>query len=128
MIQEATTLPNLRILIGCREFDRQNDPRIRRLTEGNSLTSGSPASTSSITVTPLEEADVREIVNQLGIDATSLSDEQTDLLSIALHLRLFREIVELGDDREEESYFGFESLKELYDRYWNEKRRAIELL
>jgi len=125
IVQEVATLPNVRILIGCREYDRQNDPRIRRLTQGDSLSSSSSVSSDSISVTSLSETDVRDIVDQIGVDPASLNDDQIDLLSIPLYLRLFREIIGLEGDREKPLDFGFESLKDLYDRYWTEKRRVV---
>lgn len=125
IVQEAAALPNLRILIGCREYDRQNDSRIRRLTQGGSIGLSSAISTDSITISTLSESGVRDIVDQIGVDAASLNDDQIGLLSVPLHLRLFREIIELRSEQVNPAGFDFTSLKELYDQYWDEKRRVV---
>ena len=114
MLREAKDLPNLRVLAACRKFDLDNDPRIRQL-----ISAGGIAEEVSL---PEFDADtVKGLVVNLGIEPDSLSAKQIELLSLPVHLRLLAEVSPSRTD----TVLRFQSAKELYDAYWDEKKRVL---
>ena len=115
MLREAKRLSNLRVLVACRKFDVDNDPRIRGLI-------GTDGIAQEVTLAEFDEATVREVVANLGIESDRLSHKQIKLLSLPVHLRLLAALpsIETG------APLGFQTAKELYDAFWDEKKRVLK--
>jgi hypothetical protein len=126
LIREAERRPDVRVLIGCRSFDLRNDSRLRRLTRDRSddASNTSPRS-QKFSIPELDEEDIREAVQRMGVDPGSLGEEQISLLAVPLHLKLFGEILEMTESEGSALEFTFSTLKDLYDEYWDQKRRVI---
>src|SRR5262249_28588644 len=114
MLRQAQAHPHMCLLLACRTFDLNNDPRLRKLTGNNGLV-------HAVTIHRLAHATVRESVAALGLDAQRLSSKQLDLLSIPLHLSLLAEIA--ADQTVD--VLNFSTAKELYDCYWERKQGVI---
>ena len=111
LLEEAGSYPNLRLLLACRSFDLERDPRLRALVTDE-------GQVERIALQPLEEETVRLAVTTAGLDATSLNAAQIEILSTPLHLHLLLESA--NSDRME-----FTSARDLYDAYWEHKSVAV---
>ena len=114
MLNQANHHPNMRVLVACRKFDVDNDPRIRELISANGIAQEVP-------LAEFDEATVREVVAKLGIESARLNPKQIELLSLPVHLRLLAEVSSGKND----APLGFQTAKELYDAFWEEKKRAL---
>lgn len=101
----------IHLVTACREFDFQNDNRIRRLL---------PPNESPVTISLLSNAEVKSVVVVSGGDPGRLSAKQLELLRLPQNLALF---VESGLPIEQQPAFVTE--KELLDAYWDCKRREV---
>ena len=115
IVRQAQAHPNMRILLACRQFDLDNDHRLRRLTDADGVA-------EAVVVERLTHETVRDVVTRFGLDANSLNSKQLDLLSIPLHLKL---LSKLAAD-EEIRALNFEKAQDLYERFWEYKQRVIE--
>ena len=115
LLGEARAHPNMRVLLACRKFDLGNDPKLRRLVGENGVAEEVPLSLFA-------EDTVRQVVQRLGLDAQRLTGKQLDLLSIPLHLALLAELVEGGEG----GTLDLDTARELYDRFWERKRRLVQ--
>jgi hypothetical protein len=115
MIREARAHPKLRVLLVCRTFDLENDPRLRELSRQDG------PGTRRITVGPFDEAAVKDVLVHLGIDPSRLDTRQLDLLRLPLHLALLAGVIagETGKG------LTFATAKDLYDAYWLRKRTDL---
>lgn len=111
IIKQALSYPNLRVVIGCRKFDVENDHRLRRLM--------ARAEMESIPVKALSATLVRQHVAALGLDDSRLTAKQIELLAVPLHLSL---LAEVADDAQA---LTFATAKDLYDRFWTRKQDVI---
>lgn len=100
----------LHVVVVCRAFDLENDHRLRRLTEKHTKT----------TVGDLAEAEVKKILTADGFRADVLHPKQLQLLLLPQNLTMF-----LGAGFDPGRTPAFTSAKELFDRYWDEKRSAV---
>jgi hypothetical protein len=108
VIREALTYPNLSVLVACRRYDLENDPRLRSLRD--------ELRARVLEVGPLTSEQVSAVLEAEQIDSGRMSTQQLDLLRNPLNLRL---LLEGGDV----TTFSFRTRKDLFDRYWQEKRR-----
>lgn len=114
LIRQAEAYPQMRLLVACRNFDLENDHRLRRLTnERDGL--------DTIVINRLPEEIVRETVAAMGIEAGGLSPEQVRLLSVPLHLSLLAEISETPAARD----LNFRTARDLFGRFWDRKRVVL---
>ena len=112
LVEQVSNLPQLRLLLACRSFDLEGDDSL------SSLVRGDPPKAHRIDVERLSTEDVHGALATAGMTKTSLAGSQVEILRVPLHLRLF---LEGGTDRER-----FGSPQELFDRYWDEKRRRVD--
>lgn len=115
MVLQAQAHPQMSILLACRKFDLDHDPRLRQL-------SGSKGVAETLVVERLRHETVREVVSRFNWDANSLNSKQLDLLSLPIHLKLLSELAE----NEETRALNFERAQDLYEQFWNNKRRIVE--
>ena len=111
LLYEVQRYPNMRLLIACRSFDLEHDPRLHSLVED-------PKRFHRITIEPLAHEAVKVAVEVAGQDPSRLTGRQLDVLATPLHLYLF--LHTLGEST------SFTSRGELFDRYWNAKERAVD--
>ena len=114
LLHQAQAHPNMRILAASRKFDIDNDHRLRDLTREEGIAKEVP-------VGQLDETIVRSVIDELGLDASVLSPNQIDLLSLPIHLKLLAESASKTLDES----LGFRTSTDLYDRFWDYKRTAI---
>jgi hypothetical protein len=106
LIARLRRIPNVRILISCRVFDRNSDPRLKRIEVDQQFA-----------LRELSEGDVQSVLNELHVDFHSLSEATRLLLRIPLHLDLFALAVEENAETADQAH-GIASLQELYDLIW----------
>ena len=104
------TKTTIHIVVVCRAFDWNNDYRLRQLV---------PASQAPIHVAELTVDEVREVLDGAGFDQTLFKGRQIELLRLPQNLYLFLEIG-FGTSRTP----AFDTVTDLYGRYWKEKRRS----
>ena len=112
LIRQASRYPNLRLLLACRSFDLDHDDTLR------SLASGQSATARRVNIERLTAEDVREAIDAADMTELELSDSQVELLRTPLHLFLFLGVKEPRGD--------FGQRRDLFNRYWEEKRRRVD--
>lgn len=98
-------------LVVCRTFDWNHDHRLRKLIKDPS---------AQVDVTEFEVAEVRRILDASGFDPASFQTSQLQLLRLPQNLYLF-----LESDLDKSQTPTFSTVKELFDRYWDEKRQSV---
>lgn len=109
LLDEAEVCENMRLVVACREFDLQHDPRLRAFARDR----------EGLCKIPLELLTVDEVqaaLQSAGV-ARQLSSRELDILRTPLHLLLF---LDLGGEG-----LAFGSASELYDRFWERKQRSV---
>lgn len=109
MLRQCSRHSNMRVLLACRQFDLQNDDRLRRLVDEKTGVA------QAAHVQLLDAQTVDAVVQGCGIAPGRLTDKQRRFLAIPLHLKLFTEV---------RGPLTFETLKDLYDAYWDKKRNS----
>ena len=102
----------LHTVVVCRAFDWKHDHRLRRL-----LPSGSG---TEVEVTKFTVDEVKRLLTDARFDPARLQDRQLALLMLPQNLSLF---LEPDFDKSQAPTFG--TATQLFDRYWDEKRRAV---
>ena len=90
LLREAAAFPQMRVLLACRQFDIDNDSRLRALV-------GDSGAATQVKVELLDEEQVREVLARIGVDAKELDAEQLRLLSSPLHLVLLSAVAQDDD-------------------------------
>jgi hypothetical protein len=108
VIRQALDHPNVSVLVACRRYDLENDPRLRSLRQAPNA--------RVCDVGRFTPEQVSATLAQNGVDASTFNQRQLDLMRNALNLRLF---LESGGG----PGGWFETRKDLFDKYWPEKRR-----
>ena len=112
LIGEALCVAGVRVILACREFDVENDHRIRALA-------GRPdMSTVRVGVLPIET--VKAAIECMGLDPARMTATQLALLQSPLHLVLLSSIA--GQD----DALSFQSRGSLFAAFWERKRRAAK--
>jgi hypothetical protein len=113
LITHAKATPGMQVLLACRQFDVENDHRMRALsTDRHHL--------AVVGVPPLEPTEVIRTVGEMGLDATALTERQHILLAVPLHLVLLQTIAVTTDA------LAFTTLTELFELFWARKQRDAE--
>ena len=102
----------LHLVVVCRAFDWQHDHRLRRLVP--------PDSGTQVEIMEFEVDEVKEILTGANFDPARFRERQLALLRLPQNLSLF---LEAGFDTSQAPTFG--TATQLFDRYWDEKRRAV---
>ncbi len=111
LMQEAAEYPRMSVLLACRAFDLEHDYRLRRLVAPN-------ATVRKIELARLEVEQVKAGVRTAGGEPNNLTSRQTELLRVPLHLALYLQ----GDVTKQG---GFETVQDLYARYWDRKQCLV---
>ena len=110
LITDAYNFGGVRIVVVCRTFDLDSDPRLKGLKEANR--------TKQIDVPLFDwKADVEPLLKNKGVDAALLNEPQRQLLRLPINLAVFLEI----DDPE----FSFHSRSNLHEKLIEKKQRII---
>ncbi|WAL98672.1 hypothetical protein [Streptomyces sp. Je 1-369] len=109
LIGEAVAHPAMRVVLVCRAFDAQVDPRIRHLTASDHC--------ARVTVGPLSDAQIDAAVTHMDLDPSRLASQQRALLTSPVHLVLLAEVAE------QEDALSFHTNRQLFDAFWETKRK-----
>lgn len=109
VLREASAFPNIRVLMACRKFDVDNDHRIRGLVEAEHA--------GRVEIPQLSDEQVAAAVQAIGLAPDVLNQRQMELLRLPLNLVLLSSVADQADA------LSFGSTKDLFDAYWDRKRR-----
>ncbi|MEV0261201.1 ATP-binding protein [Streptomyces sp. NPDC050617] len=112
LISEAAAHPAMRVVLVCRAFDAQADARIRRLTASETWT--------RLAVEPLSDARVDAAVANMGLDASQVVPTQRALFRSPLNLTLLDQVAG------QEEALSFFTTRQLFDAFWDTKRKECE--
>lgn len=111
MVDEAVIFETVSVVLVCRSFDVETDPRLRTLQKEKTF--------ASIEVTLLEwERDVVPVLEMAGLPIDRLDPAQRDLIRVPINLAIFLEVAGARDGR-------FASRHDLFDRLVEKKERAL---
>ena len=108
LIARVRLIPNVRVLLSCRLFDLNNDPRLKGIEIPKKFK-----------IAELTDDVVKVVLERLGMDFQRLTPTTKLLLRIPLHLELFARAIEAGTSlagQNEPS--GVSSLQDLYSLIW----------
>lgn len=109
LVREAGAFPSMRVMWACRQFDVDNDERIRSLIKHQAA--------KTLKVDLLTDVQVRDAIAAMGIDAAILRVEQRALLRTPFNLSLLSAV---ADDA---GALNFDGTNRLLEMYWDRKRR-----
>lgn len=102
----------IHVILACREFDWNNDHRLRRLV---------PSESSPVTATEFSDDQLKAALERAGFTASDFSEVQLTLLRLPVHLALFLNAVQPPTTP------AFSSTTDLLELYWSAKRDAVNL-
>jgi hypothetical protein len=111
LIGEALSVSGIRVILACREFDIENDHRIRSLADR--------PDTVKVSVGLLSADAVDSAVTSMGLDATKLTPSQRSILQTPMHLVLLNSIAS------HDKALEFHSRGSLFEAYWDRKRQMV---
>ncbi|MGH3873108.1 MAG: hypothetical protein ACRDSR_16645 [Pseudonocardiaceae bacterium] len=113
LLDQTTSMPNLKVLLVVRTVDLTADPRMRSLLSDETRV-------DTLTVGDLEPADVRAALEKSGVDTAALAETTLQLLRVPLHLSVFSR---LSSDSQRTTY---RTLSDLYEQFTAEVHRDVE--
>jgi hypothetical protein len=109
LIAQLRLISGVRILLSCRTFDRNNDPRLKRTRIEKEFL-----------LTPLSDEEIKQGLREVNINFDKLSPSTKELLRNPLHLDLF--VLALEGQAQStvvhQKVEGVASLQELYSLLW----------
>lgn len=108
LVARLRTTTTTTILLSCRAFDRNSDPRLKRV-----------AVEREFSLPQLEEGIVRDVLGSLDIDYDALPPAARQLLRVPLHLDLFA-LLPWGGATARVTAGGITSLQTLYALLWRD--------
>jgi hypothetical protein len=109
LLREADAFEGMRVVLACRQFDIDNDYRLRALADQDDV--------EQMTIGPLAAHQVAAAVAEMGLEPTALNERQQVLLRSPLHLVLLSAIAD------EANALSFQTAKGLMDAFYDRKRR-----
>jgi hypothetical protein len=108
LVARLRLITNVRVIMSCRTFDLNNDPRLKQLGVKRQFA-----------ITELSEDEVKDVLHGIGLDCDRLTLATQKLLKIPLHLELFvlameYQAAEVGLSDAQ----GILSLQDLYSLLW----------
>lgn len=114
LLVEATRFGSVQVVLACRRYDIENDPRLKALVDPER-----PQAPVVVEVKPLDRSDVEHAVGEMGLDAALLDHTQVELLRLPLNLVLLRSVAG------EANALSFATTRDLLGLFWKLKRRAV---
>lgn len=111
VVARAESHPGLRVVIACRQFDLDNDARLRTLSSSDR--------TAVVTVEDLPEETVAAVLAEVGVVFDALQPGLRGLLRTPLHLSIYAQLAQA----QQSDLDTVANLTDLYDRYWEHKRQ-----
>ncbi|HEY4259011.1 MAG TPA: SMEK domain-containing protein [Schlesneria sp.] len=112
ILTEARKIPRLKVVLACRDFDLNQDHRLRQL-------SAEGAGYKKIVVSKLADTDVEVALETAGLAHFKLTATQLEILSLPFHLLLF---LQGYPDR------PFSRVSDLFNAYWDRKLDQTRLI
>lgn len=109
LVRESDGFPRMCVVLICRQFDVENDERIRTLLEKREP--------RRVSIDLLSNEEVESAVGAANIDSTALTTVQRQLLRTPFNLSLLYAIADQSD------VLQFDGTIRLLDLYWERKRR-----
>jgi hypothetical protein len=106
LLAEADGYPNLHVLVACRKFDLEHDPRMRGLAKSEAF--------GHVDLADFEENVVLEVLGERKVSPALLP-----ILRVPLHLAMF---LELESDQGEQ----VTNRDELFDEFWRRKEQLLQ--
>lgn len=106
LVARLRRIPNVKIILSCRIFDYNSDPRFKKIKIQNKFT-----------LKEFSKDDVQVVLSILNIEYDLLPKTTQNLLSIPLHLDLFSMALGKNKSSEFQSH-SISSIQELYDLLW----------
>ncbi|WZP01253.1 hypothetical protein EP7_005684 (plasmid) [Isosphaeraceae bacterium EP7] len=103
---------NLLVVMGCRTFDLENDPQIKKWQQGL-------ACSRNVPVEPLPEATIREVAERAGVPFDSLTRRERQLLSNVQNLTMWAVVAIPGVSER------FSTVTELSRQFWKSRWEEI---
>lgn len=111
--REVERIPEMSLIVGCREFDLTHDHRMRILTaDGTGF--------KVVKLKPLSSEQIDEALRVAEIDPSTVEASFKSILSTPLHLSMFLSLAP-------ETRLGIRRRDELFDRFWSEGERRTNL-
>lgn len=110
LLDEARNYPQMTVVLACRTFDLENDDRIRKLVEGT-ISVAHP-----FTVSFLSGEEVDGVLEKCGIEPSTLSQAQKELLKVPLNLKLYTQI---------QPSSSFTTEIDLLEMFWEHKQDKL---
>jgi hypothetical protein len=110
LLEEVRSCPNLKVWLACRLFDLEHDYRLRNLVQREKA--------HRVSMTPLTLELVKLEMRKANVDPGTLGSKQLEMLRTPMHLSLYLESEPAGKP-------PFQTVQELYDRYWDRKRDLV---
>ncbi len=114
LVGRLRVIPSVTILLSCRTFDRNTDPRLKRVDVGREFF-----------VPLLDDGEVASVLAALGVAPDTLMPATQELLRTPLHLDLYASLARTPA-RNPAQLRGIASLQELYGLLWEEVVRRPE--
>ncbi len=102
----------IKILLACRNFDVENDRRLKQLSEKKYL--------KTLKLNRIDTNKLTEFLFEHGIPANTFSELELSLLSLPINLKLFFEIYD-----EKVGKFDFRTTQDLLEKYWISKQQDV---
>lgn len=100
------------IVLACRNFDIENDRRIKKLSNESYL--------KNVRLNRIDSERLKAFLFEQGITTNKFSEKEVSLLSLPINLKLFFEIY---DDKE--GKFDFYTTQDLLEKYWKSKQQDV---
>ena len=113
LICRAKSNPGMKVLIACRQFDVDNDHRLRALTSDQHKL-------QVVSLPPFDGTQISQAVSGMGLDPAKLDEKRRALLAVPLHLTLLEAIATESDA------LSFDSVTDLFERYWRRKQKDAD--
>lgn len=113
MLEQARAHARVHVLVACRQFDLNNDRRLRALaSEDGPL--------RAVAVEPLTAAQIDEALDAMGLRPGQLTVAQRKLVELPLYLKLLEPLAHAGGE------LDFTTVTGLLDAFWDERRKTVE--
>ncbi len=115
LLEEAEAMRagvNIHVVLVCRSFDWKNDHRLRRLIQEPD---------AQVPVGEFTDDETKQLLSKRKFKPSLFSERQIRLLKNPQNLSLF-----LNAEFDRDSVPAFDTVKELFDQYWRDKRILVE--